>query len=779
VTDLEAQRFVGSPVKRREDPRILTGRGRYVDDVVVPGMLHVAFVRSPLASADIVTIDTKAARELPGVVAVLTFDDFLAAGVQRPLPEGGGPPFPPLASGRVVFVGDPVALVVAESRALAEDGCELVEVDYETRPAVVGIDQARAEGAPVVHPGHESNVAGATPPSEDPEIDAVFASAAHVVTETLSQHRYVASPMETRGVVADWQPFPGQLTIWLSTQGAHAARDHFAQLLELPASAVRVVVGDVGGAFGLKIGVGREESAVALAARIVGRPLKWIEDRWENLVGAPHAREDQATISLALDEQGSILGLRMQHAENAGSYSAGGGGGLVVRLISGPYRIPHVVASSTSVRSNTSRRSAYRGPWMFETLGRETMVDIAARRIGMDPVELRRRNLLSADDLPYTTPSGMSVNRVTPRETLEQALAMLDYDAFRAEQAQGRRSGRYLGVGVSVYIEPSAMPFGLGATESCTIRIDPTGKVQVLTGANSQGHSIETTMVQVIADYLGVDMDDVVLFHGDTDAVPVGATTGGSRNAVFGGGAARQAAIEMKERVLHIASDMMEAAPEDLEMDHGVVSVKGTPSRAVTLAEVARLAYLSPLKVPADVPPGLEITTRFTTEGITWSNATHLCTCEVDPLTGKVTILRFIVSEDCGTMINPKVVEGQICGGVVQGIGGVLLENFVYDGEGNPQTTTFMDYLLPTAPEVPNLEYGHIETSSQQDGGWKGMGEGGAIGSGAAVINAVADALSPFGVVFTTQPLSPAAVVEAITAASGPSATGPVVGTVR
>jgi carbon-monoxide dehydrogenase large subunit len=404
---------------------------------------------------------------------------------------------------------------------------------------------------------------------------------------------------------------------------------------------------------------------------------------------------------------------------------------------------------------------------MMETVAREIMLDIAARNVGIDPLELRRRNIVQQSDLPYTTTAGASFDLITPAETLEQAAAMLDYDAFRREQTAARERGRYLGVGIAVYIEPTAGGFGVGITESATIRIDPSGSIQVMSGVNSQGHSMETIIAQVTAEYLGVHPDDVEVLFGDTAIAPVGATTGGSRNAVFGGGAARQAALEMRERVLQIAAHMLEASPDDLEMEDGVVSVRGTPTAQRTLAEVAQLAYMKPRDLPDGVPPGLEIASRFTTEGPTWSNAAHICTCEVDPNTGLVTLLRYIVSEDCGALINPNVVEGQIAGGVVQGIGGVLFEHFVYDRDGNPTTTTFLDYLLPTAADVAVLEYGHIQTASARPGGFKGMGEGGAIGAPAAVFNAVADALAPLGVVLTDQPLTPTAIVAAIARASG------------
>jgi carbon-monoxide dehydrogenase large subunit len=761
LDEVEAGRFVGARVERKEDPRFLTGRGRYTDDVVVPGMLHVAFVRSPHARATITSVDTLAALALPGVVAVHLFDDLASAIASDVL--GAGPlGTRPLARDVVCFVGDPVALVVAETRAVAEDACELVEVAYDPRPAVLDLWTAVDEDNELVHEELGSNVARTTTSPDDPELAAAFDAAPHVVTETVRQHRYIAVPMETRGAVADWNPARNELTVWISSQGAHAARDHFAHVLGLPVAKVHVIVPDVGGAFGQKISVGREETAIALVARLLGRPVKWSEDRWENLVAAPHSRAEEAEVSIALDGEGRVLAMQVEHIDDVGAYSSGGGGASILRFLPGPYKVPRMGGSSTSVITNTSRRGAYRGPWMFETVARETMLDIAARHVGIDPLELRRRNIVEQADLPYTTTGGAVLDRITPAETLEQAVAMLDYDGFRAEQARARTDGRYLGVGIAVYIEPTAGGFGVGITESATIRIDPSGSIQVMSGVNSQGHSMETVIAQVTAEYLGVHPDDVDVLFGDTATAPVGATTGGSRNAVFGGGAARQAALEMRERVLTVAAHMLEASADDLDLTDGVVSVRGTPTASKTLAEVASLAYLKPHELPDGVPPGLEIASRFTTQGPTWSNAAHVCTCEVDPATGKVTLLRYIVSEDCGALINPNVVEGQIAGGVVQGIGGVLLEQFVYDHDGNPTTTTFLDYLLPTASDVAVMEYGHIQTASARPGGFKGMGEGGAIGAPAAVFNAVADALAPLGVVLTDQPLTPDAILAAV-----------------
>jgi carbon-monoxide dehydrogenase large subunit len=393
---------------------------------------------------------------------------------------------------------------------------------------------------------------------------------------------------------------------------------------------------------------------------------------------------------------------------------------------------------------------------MLESVAREEMMDLVARELGIDPLELRRRNVLHQEDLPYTMPSGMPLDHVTLSETLEQAVEIIGYDAFRAEQRRAfDEDGRLLGIGIGLYAEPTSMSNGSLGVETATVRVQPSGKVTVMLGTGSHGQGVETTMTQVVAEYLGVEIDDVVVIQGDTATSPFGAGTGGSRTAVIAGGAAREASLEVREKALQIAAHLLEAAPEDLEMEAGNIAVRGTPARLVTLAEVARVALNFPAELPPEIGPSLEATVSYQAPPITWSNACHVCTVDVDAHTGRVEVVRYVVSEDCGVMINPMIVEGQVAGGVVQGIGGVLYEHLVYDEDGNPLTTTFMDYLVPTAAEVPEVEYGHIETRSPTPGGHKGMGEGGAIGSPPAVFNAVADALALRGIKTTRQPLTP------------------------
>ncbi|HEY8526662.1 MAG TPA: xanthine dehydrogenase family protein molybdopterin-binding subunit [Acidimicrobiales bacterium] len=757
-----ATRYAGARVHRVEDARLLTGRGTFVDDVRLPGMLHACFVRSPFARAAIRGVDTSAALAVPGVRHVFTAPD-LNPGVHEQWhtsigPESPETPRPPLAEDEVRFVGDPVALVVAESRYIAEDAAELVDVDYDPLPAVV--DYATAEESDVlVHESHGSNVIGELGGLPASALEDTFASAAHVVSETIRQQAYVPVPMEGRGLVVDYSPTTGDLTIYSATQSPHEVRLFCSRLLGIPEHRIRVVMRDTGGGFGQKIMVQRDEMCLMLAAPKVGAPVKWVEDRRENLLAAGKSRHEHAAVKMAFDAEGAIQAAQIDFVSDCGAYPTPwpvNTAAVVGVLFPGPYRVPKASFTSKCIYTNTVGRSAYRGPWQFESLAREVLLDIAARQMGMDPVELRRRNLLTRDELPYTNPNGMPYDAISPRETFEQALEMLDYEAFRAEQAEARRQGRYLGVGVSNYVEPSTPGFGYYATEAATIRIEPSGRVNVYIAGGSTGNSIETTVVQLTADALGVNIEDVNTIQGDTAVTGFGPGAAGSRSGSMTAGAVRDTAAILRERILAIAAHKLEAAPEDLELANSRVSVRGTPSIGLSLGELAHAAYFDPYALPPGVPAGLEASARYTNEArYIWVNATHVCTCEVDVETGRVELLRYIVSEDCGPMINPNVVEGQIAGGAVQGIGGALYEHLAYDEDGNPVTTTFMDYLIPTSTEVPVIEYGHIETPSPGPGGYKGVGEGGAIGAPPAVVNAVADALSPFGVTLTELPLSP------------------------
>jgi carbon-monoxide dehydrogenase large subunit len=766
-----ATRYAGARINRVEDARLLTGQGTFVDDVSLPEMLHACFVRSPFARARIRGIDTSAALDLPGVHALFTAAD-LNPGVHEQWHTSSGPqtpetPRPPLAEGEARFVGDPVALVVAESRYIAEDAAELVDVDYEPLPAVV--DYTRAEDADVlVHEGHGSNLIGELAGLPASALDEVLASAAHVVRETIHQQAYAPVPMEGRGLVVDHSPATGELTIYAATQSPHEVRLFCSRLLGMPEHRIRVVMRDTGGGFGQKIMVQRDEMCLMLAAPKLGVPVKWVEDRRENLLAAGQSRHEHATVTLAFDADGAIAAAGIDHVSDCGAYPTPWPvttAAAVGVLFPGPYRVPQASFRTRSVYTNTVGRAPYRGPWQFESLAREVLLDIAARQMGMDPVELRRRNLLRRDELPYSNPCGMRYDSISPLETFEQAVELLDYAAFRTEQAEARQAGRYLGVGLSNYVEPTSPGYGYYATEAATIRIEPSGRVNVYVAGGSAGNSIETTVVQLTADALGARLEDVHTIQGDTAVAGFGAGAAGSRSASMTAGAVRETASILRDRIRAIAAHKLEAAAEDIELADSRATVRGTPAIGLSLGEVAALAYFDPFALPPGVPAGLEASARYTADTRSvWVNATHACTCEVDVTTGQVRLLRYIVSEDCGPMINPNVVEGQIAGGVVQGIGGVLYEHLAYDDDGNPVTTTFMDYLVPTATEVPTIEYGHIETPSPGPGGYKGVGEGGAIGAPPAVVNAVADALAPFGASVTRLPLSPSAVVALIDA---------------
>jgi carbon-monoxide dehydrogenase large subunit len=523
---------------------------------------------------------------------------------------------------------------------------------------------------------------------------------------------------------------------------------------------------DTGGGFGQKVVPQREEMCIGLAAHRLGACIKWIEDRRENLLAAGMSRHEHGDARMAFDADGRIVAAYLDHVQDVGAYPTPWpvGTALAVGLLfPGPYRVAKAGCRTTSVFSNTSGRTAYRGPWQFETVAREVLLDIAARRMEIDPIDLRRRNLLRRDELPWSNPNGMPYSDMTPLETFEHAIELLDLDGFRREQAEARAAGRYLGVGTSTYCEPTTSAQPYSGTEGATIRIEPTGTVNVYVAGGSTGNSLETAAVQLAADALGADIADVRTIQGDTAVTPYGAGTGGSRSGSMLAGAIGQVAAELRDRLVAIAAHHFEASVDDIELANSRAHVRGTPSMSVTLRDLAEIAYFKTHQLPPDLPAGLEASGRHRTPApIIWANATHVCTCEVDVVTGTVTLLRYVVAEDCGPMINPAVVEGQIAGGTVQGIGGALYEHLAYDEDGNPLATTFLDYLLPTATEVPRIEYGHVESMSAGPGGYKGVGEGGAIGAPAAVINAVADALSPFGVELTRFPLTPSAIVAAL-----------------
>ena len=593
-----AARYVGTRVNRVEDARLLTGHGTFVDDITLPGMLHACFVRSPFPRAAIRRIDTAAARAIAGVRFVFTAADLNPTVHEQWHtsigPAGPETPRPPLAEGEVRFVGDPVALVVADNRYIAEDAAELVDVEYDPLPAVVDYTTA-AENDALVHESHGSNVIGEIGGLPTSALDEAFASAAHVVSETIHQQAYAPVPMEGRGLVVDYSPAAGELTIHAGTQSPHEVRMFCSRLLALPEQRIRVMARDTGGGFGQKILVQRDEMCLMLAAPLVGVPVKWVEDRRENLLAAGKSRLEHADVKMAFAEDGAIQAAFIDFVQDCGAYPTpwpAMTAAAVGALFPGPYRVPQATFATKTLYTNTVGRTAYRGPWQFESLAREVLLDIAARQMGVDPADLRRRNLLRQDELPYTTPIGMTYDSISPLETFEQALSMLDYDAFRREQAAAREAGRYLGVGTATYVEPSTPGYGYYGTEAATIRVEPSGKVNVYIAGGSAGNSLETTVVQLTADALGVSIDDVSTIQGDTALTGFGAGVAGSRSGSMTAGAVHATAAILRDRIKAIAAHKLEAAVDDIELSESRAFVRGTPAIDVSFARARQRRVL-------------------------------------------------------------------------------------------------------------------------------------------------------------------------------------------
>ena len=765
MTDTVATRYAGTRVPRIEDNRLLTGRGTFVDDVIRPGMLHACFVRSPFARAKINGIDAGAAIALRGVRAVFTAED-LNPDVKEAwtaVAQGySGTPRPPLARGRGEVRRRPGCLVAAESRQHAEDAVAGVDVDYEPPPAVADFPSCPAGcRTDVVHEAYPDNAGGmgSALPDEETFRPLLRRRGERLPTDLCRYRR-------TRGMVVEWEASSEELTVWASTQTPHELRAFAARLLGIPAQGVRVIMRDTGGGFGQKVVPMREDMCVLLAARKVPFAMKWIEDRRENLMSAGQARHVDGKARMAFDDEGNILAADIDFVQDVGAYPTPYPvltTAAIGMFFPGPYRVPKASFNYKTVFSNTAGLAAYRGPWQYETLTREILFDIAARKMDMDPIELRRRNILRGDEMPYFNPNGMPYDHVAPADTFEQAVKILDHEGFRREQREALEQGRYIGLGFSAYIEPTAAATGHLATEGATIRMEPTGKINVYVNGGSTGNSIETTVVQLTADALGANIDDVATVQGDTAVTPYGAGTQGSRSGPMTAGAVNDAGTMLRKQLVAMAAHRLGVEESEIALANSKAVVRDDSSKSVSFADIAYRSYYEPQQLPPGMAATLEATARFTSQAmIHWANATHACTCEVDVDTGHVTLTRYIVSEDVGAMINPNVVEGQIAGGTVQGIGGALLENMVYDDDGNPLSSTFVDYLLPTATEVPPIEYGHIEIPGPGVGGYKGVGEGGAIGSTPAVINAINDALAPLGVTLTRLPASPAAIVELI-----------------
>jgi carbon-monoxide dehydrogenase large subunit len=763
--------YVGAALSPRETRRLVLGRGRYVGDLSAPGLLHAAFVRSPHAHARIVDIDVDAARRSPGIVAVLTGRDLarLTAPLRIAPPIEGLLPMEmaTLPTDKVRFVGDPVACVVGDDRYLVEDACARVAVDYAPLAAVVDPERAQDPSLPRVDETVPDNRAYAGVFAHG-DVDAALRAADRVVDVRFHQGRQTHAPMEPRGCLASWLPGDDTLTFWHSTQIPHPMRSALAARLGVPESAVRVITPDVGGGFGQKIPLYREELTTAAASRLLGRPVRWIETRRENLLAALHAREDRVDVRAAVTADGTLLGIDVRILTDFGAYAyfpANYMARVVGMMIPGAYRLRDYRYAITAVLTNKCPAGPYRAPMLICSWVTEGTIDAVARALALDPVEVRRRNMLDEHDLPYTTATALRYRSVYPRETLERALAGFDYAERRREQAAARGAGRIVGIGVATYVEPNTYgsefykTAGIAGSghDAALVRIEPSGAVSAQIGVVSQGQGHLTTVAQALADELAVPIDTVRVHAGDTAAAPYGMGTRGSRGGVVSAGAALGAAGVVKDKLLRIAAHLLEASVDDLELADGRVHVRGATAAGLTIAQLAQKAYLAPTELPPDMEPGLEATHAFDPPALTFSSGTHVCEVEIDPETGRLTIPRYTIVEDCGRMLNPRVVEGQLHGATAQGLGGALLEEIVYDGEGQNLSATFMEYALPVASALPSFETAHLDRPDPGTPlGMKGMAEGGVMGASAAISNAVADALAPLGRDARRQPFTAA-----------------------
>ena len=756
-------RYTGMRIKRLEDPRLLTGRGRYLDDLGLPRMLVANFVRSPYAHARIVRIDTAAARALPGIVAVVTADDLCA--VTKPLApqlDGGGftpTAWPALADGIARFGGEAVAAVVATDPYVAADARELVTVEWEAKPVVASIDEALASNQILFQRRHRQG-----------DVDGAFARAPIVLCQTFEHGRCAPSPLEPRGILADWDG--DALTIWSANQAPSIMRTALADALGLPHARVRIVSPDVGGGFGLKMQVFPEDVAVAALARRLGRPVKWLEERRENLAAASQARAQRTTVEVAAATDGTVLALRSRVMSDNGAYHAYPTTGVLeplgtASIMPGPYRITAYEFEALALATNKPPLGAYRGVGM--TMGAfvaERMLDLVAERLKLDPADVRRRNLIQREAYPFTSATGYTYDSGDYPKALEEALAAVEYDKLRREQEAARAEGRLVGIGIACYTEYTGMGSAgfrrrgaveVPGIEAATVTVDADATVRCAVSFPTQGQGHATTIAQIVADRLGLALEDVRLQRVDTAESPGGSGTFASRGTVAMLGTAAVAADRVGDKLRALAAHRLEAAAPDVELAGGRAFVRGSPDRSIALAEITRIAYSPPRGgLPDGLAPGLEATVYCDLPGPTFSGAVHVAVVEVDPGTGRVTVRRYALVEDCGRVINPLIVEGQIHGAVAQGIGEALLESVVYDDDGQLLTATLMDYALPRADDLPLLEIGHLETPSPiTPGGVKGMGEGGTIGAPATIANAVADAVRHLGVQITTLPIRP------------------------
>jgi aerobic carbon-monoxide dehydrogenase large subunit len=752
-------RYVGARVRRKEDPRLITGASTYVDDLHLTGMLHVGFVRSQYAHANINGIDTSAAEGMPGVVQII-----LGAECPKLLNPSGGDGSGvmagdssstdiskyPLAIERVRYVGEPIVAIVAETSRQARDAADAVVVDYDPLPAVTDMEESIKDGAPRLYDNHEGNIAASFGKTVG-DVDAAFDGAPVTVKARIRSQRLSGVPMETRGVVAAPDPLNGGLTVWQSTQAPHNNRSELAPALGMSTSQLRVIAPEVGGGFGVKIGDYPEDFLVAALARKHGRPVKWIESRSEHMMTTHHGRDQIAYLEAAAESDGTLRGLRMNVLHNAGAYDRGTGiMNFTVMMSCGCYEIPAVDAQIEAVFTNTMAISAYRGAGRPEAAYYiERVMDLIADEAGLDPVDVRRKNFIPPEKFPYTTTVGERYDTGEYDKALTKALEVSGYSDLRKMQEDARKEGRYIGIGLASYVEIC----GFGPNESSMVRVDPSGDVRIYTGISPHGQGQETTFAQMVADKLGADYDNIFVHHGDTGNTPIGWGTMGSRGLAVGGGAVAISADKVYDKAVRIAAHMLEASVDDIEMEDGNYRVKGSPDRSVTLSEIADKAYGGDL--PDGIDAGLESTDYFTPDDETFPFGTHIAVVEVDADTGEVKLLNFFSVDDCGPRVSPMLVEGQVHGGLAQGIAQALYEELHYDDGGQILSGSLMDYALPKANHLINFTTDQTVTTTPINPlGAKGIGEAATIGSTPAVANAVIDALEPFGITHLDVPMT-------------------------
>ena len=763
---------IGQPVTRKEDVRFLTGRGRYVADIDLVREAHAVFLFSPHAHAQIRAIDKTAAEAAPGVLAVLTGEDWAADGLGTLDPEAmpddmGGPKGfrtkrPPLAQDRVRYVGERVAVVIAATEAQARDAAELITVDYDELPVVITTDDARRPGAPLVHDGIANNTSFTMRLGSTDAVDAAFARAYHITRLALVNNRLTAVTMEPRGCLADYDPGTRRYTLYTSTQNVHGVRQTLAHhILHVPESRVRVVARDVGGGFGMKGNVYPEEAIIVWAARRVGRPVKWIPSRSEALLGDDAGRDQSVTAELALDADGKFLALRWTGAHNIGAYIEGAGAiPIIFSLMLAPtvYDIPAVAVTSSLVFTNTAPTVPYRGAGRPEAVYiMERLVDQAARETRIDPAELRRKNLIRPDAFPFATPTGWTYDSGNYAAALGKCQALSDWDGYAARRARSQAAGKSRGRALTYYIDNTGV-----FNERMELRFDPSGELTILAGTLSHGQGHETTYAQMVADWLGVPEDKIHLAQADTDEVAIGRGTYASRSMMIGGSALRAAADEVIERGKRFAAHFMEADAADLSFADGAFTIAGT-DRSMPIEEVAQMSFI-PVGLPSELGVGLQGAGAFSADVPSFPNGCHICEIEIDGETGAVEIDRYTVVDDCGTVINPLLAKGQIIGGIAQGAGQALLEDMIYDRDsGQLLTGTLMDYGLPRADTLPAIKIDFSPVPSPTNPlGAKGVGEGGTVASTPTVMNAILDALASFGVHDLPMPATPERVWHAL-----------------